>query len=209
MITETMNFDFEYISPFEVEVEESAHNVAMITGTLISEGVSRNGNEYTIETMKQIAETAIGVPIYYGTETRINPNDGKLTLNMHKKDVKTWVGEITETWLDPIARKVKFRAHILGNETFPNLIQEIKKGWGVSIGGKGFGEKFWDVAGRQITKLFSMIVNHVQLLSPDMPKGVSDAEVETAEPKVIEESLTLVVEEEQPQPIKLTIDIHI
>jgi hypothetical protein len=115
---------------------------------------------------------------------------------MHLKEKFAQVGEITETWIDNAARKIKFRAHIVGNEYFPNLINEIKKGWGVSIGGKGFGHSFFDVAGRKITKILSMIVNHVQLLAPNMSRGVEDAEIETAEPKVLEESMTFVVEEE-------------
>lgn len=198
-IEESMRFDFEFTSPLFLEIEESAIGVAMITGTLLSEGISRNGNEYTLDTMEQIAQTARGVPIYFGTTTRIDPNTGRLTKNMHLREEYAQVGEITETWIDRVAKKIKFRAHIIGNEHFPNLIQEIKKGWGVSIGGKGFGKTLFDMAGRKITKILSMIVNHVQLLSPDMPAGVDDAKVETAEPKVIQESMTWVEEEE---PIK-------
>jgi hypothetical protein len=203
IVEESMSFAFEYTSPLALEIEESAIGVAMVTGTLLSEGVSKNGNEYTLETMEQIAETAKGAPIYFGTETRVNPNTGLLTHNMHKKGEKVFVGNITETWLDKAARKIKFRAHIIGNELFPNLITEIKKGWGVSIGGKGFGKEFFDTAGRKITKILSMIVNHVQLLAPDMPAGCEDAKIETAEPKVIQESLTWVEDE---KPIKA---IHI
>jgi len=194
-IEESMRFDFEYTSPLAIEIEESAIGVAMVTGTLLSEGISRNGNQYTLDMMDQIAQTAIGAPIFFGTTTRIDPNTGKLTRNMHLKDAFARVGEITETWIDNAARKIKFRAHIIGNENFPNLISEIKKGWGVSIGGKGFGKAFFDVAGRKITKILSMIVNHVQLLSPDMPAGVDDAKIETAEPKVIQESMMWIEED--------------
>jgi hypothetical protein len=74
-IEESMSFGFECISPLFLEIEESAIGVAMVTGTLLSEGVSRNGNQYTLDMMEQIAETAKGVPIYFGTCTRINPND--------------------------------------------------------------------------------------------------------------------------------------
>lgn len=202
-IEESMRFDFEFTSPLSFDIEESAIGVAMVTGTLLSEGISRNGNQYTLDMMDQIAQTAIGAPIFFGTTTRVNPNTGLLTRNMHLKEAYAQIGEITETWIDKVARKIKFRAHIIGNENFPNLISEIKKGWGVSIGGKGFGKVFFDVAGRKITKILSMIVNHVQLLSPDMPIGVDDARIETTEPKVIQESMMWVEEEE---PIK---HIHI
>lgn len=205
-IEESMKFEFEFTSPLLLEIEESAIGVAMITGTLLSEGVSRNGNQYTLDMMDQIAETAKGAPIFYGTTTRINPNTGLLTRNMHLKESFARVGEITETWLDNAARKIKFRAHIIANETFPNIVSEIKKGWGVSIGGKGFGTSFFDAAGRKITKIMSMIVNHVQLLSPDMPSGVDDAKVETAEPKIIQESFEWVEEKESEERIT---EIHI
>jgi len=204
-IEESMKFDFEYTSPLMLEIEESAIGVAMVTGTLLSEGISRNGNQYTLDMMDQIAQTAIGAPIYFGTTTRVDPNTGLLTKNMHLKEAFARVGEITETWIDNAAKKIKFRAHIIGNETFPNLIQEIKKGWGVSIGGKGFGKTFFDMAGRKITKILSMIVNHVQLLSPDMPAGVDDAKIETTEPKVIQESLAWI--EEEPEKINLHLSI--
>lgn len=204
-IEESMRFDFEFTSPLFFEIEESAIGVAMITGTLLSEGISRNGNEYTLDMMDQIAKTAIGAPIYFGTTTRIDPNTGRLTKNMHLKEAFAQVGEITETWIDNIARKIKFRAHIVGNENFPKLIEEVKKGWGVSIGGKGFGKTFFDAAGRKITKILSMIVNHVQLLSPDMPAGVEDAKVESAEPKVIQESMTWFEEEEEELNIHVSL----
>jgi hypothetical protein len=204
-IEESMKFDFEFTSPLFFEIEESAIGVAMITGTLLSEGISRNGNEYTLSTMEQIAQTAIGAPIFFGTTTRVDPNTGLLTKNMHLKEQYAQVGEITETWIDKVAKKIKFRAHIVGNEYFPKLIEEVKKGWGVSIGGKGFGKTFFDAAGRKITKILSMIVNHVQLLSPDMPAGVEDAKVESAEPKIIQESMTWV--EEEPEVINLHLSI--
>jgi len=206
IIEESMKFDFEYTSPIFIDIEESATGVAMVTGTLLSEGISRNGNEYTLDEMEQIAKTAKGVPIYFGTETRINPNTGLMTKNMHRNFKEdSYVGEITETWIDKIARKIKFRAHIIGNSNFPNLIEEIKKGWGVSIGGKGIGKTFFDSAGRKITKIINMIVNHVQLLTPDMPSGVEDAKIETAEPKVIQESLEWVVEEELIKNIHISL----
>jgi hypothetical protein len=195
-IEESMRIDYEFTSPFVVEIEESVSGVAMISGTLLSEGLSNNNNLYTIEEMEEIAESAIGVPIYYGTTTKINPATGLLTANMHQNYVNCQVGEITESWLDKIERKIKFRAHLIDNPNFPNLINEIKKGWGVSIGGKGLCQKFVDAAGRVIKKIFALHVNHVQLLSPNTPRGQDAAQVEGTETKDIEESFSWVVEEE-------------
>jgi hypothetical protein len=176
----------------------------MITGTLLAEGLSGNDNLYTIEEMENIAQTARGVPIFYGTTTKVNPNTGQMTANMHRNYEGFKVGEITETWLDKAARKVKFRANLISNPNIPNLIDEIKKGWGVSIGGKGLCQKFVDAAGRVIRKIFGLVVNHVQLLAPSIPRGQDAAQVEGVEQGEIEESLSWVIEQE---PITLHISL--
>ena len=205
MIEETMSISFEFTSPLSVDIEESLSGVAMITGTLLAEGLSGNDNLYTIEEMESIAQSAQGAPIYYGTTTKIDPNTGKLTANMHRNYQGFQVGEITETWLDKAARKIKFRAHLIDNPQFPNLIENVKKGWGVSIGGKGLCQKFVDAAGRVIKKIFGLVVNHVQLLTPNTPRGQDAAQVEGVEPKQIEESLSWIIEE--PVPITLHISL--
>ena len=206
IIEESMNMNFEFTSPFVVEIEESVIGVAMISGTLLAEGLSGNDNLYTIEEMQNIADTAKGVPIYYGTMTKINPNTGLLTANMHQNFEGYQVGEITETWLDKIARKIKFRANLVDNPNFPNLINDIKKGWGVSIGGRGLCQKFVDAAGRVIKKIFGLSINHVQLLGPNTPRGQDAAQVEGVESKEIEESFSWEVDKE-PSPIPITIHI--
>lgn len=195
IIEESMKFEFEFTSPLLVEIEETTMGVAMITGTLLAEGLSNNSNLYTIEEMEHIAETAKGAPIFYGTTTKINPNTGRLTANMHRNYEGCQVGEIFETWIDKIAKKIKFRAHLIDNPNFPHLIEEVKKGWGVSIGGRGLAQKFIDAAGRVITKVLSLSVNHVQLLRPETPRGQYEAQIESG-PQQIEESFSWVVEEE-------------
>ena len=203
IVEESMSFEWEHTTPLALEVEESLVGVAMVTGTLLSEGLSKNGNLYTIEEMEQIAETAKGAPIYYGTMTKVL--NGRLVRNAHANIEETRVGNITETWVDKLAKKIKFRAHIIDNPKFPNLIDCVKKGWGVSVGGKALGQKFVDAAGRTITKIFNMFVNHVQLLEPDTPRGQDEAQVEHAEPKqYIEESMWLEV---VPQKIHIHISL--
>jgi len=204
MIEESMSFEFT--SPFVIDIEESAIGVAMITGTLLAEGLSNNDNLYTIEEMEDIAETAKGVPIFYGTTTKVNVNTGLLTANMHRNYADCQVGEITETWIDKVARKIKFRAHLIDNPNFPNLINEVKKGWGVSIGERGLCQKFVDAAGRVIRKIFGMRVNHVQLLSPNTPRGQDAAQVETG-PQDVEESFSWVVERQPQVPITIHISL--
>lgn len=195
-IDEEMKFSYEFTSPLSIELEESKIGVAVISGTLLAEGMSKNGNLYSFDEMEKIAATAKGVPIYYGTVTKMNPNSGLKTKNMHANMEHNLVGQIMETFLDPIARRIKFIAHIIDNPNFPNLIQEVKKGWGISIGGKGIGRYLIDTFGRVITKIMGLTVNHVQLLPPDTPRGQDAAQIETAEPKSIEESFSWISDDE-------------
>lgn len=206
MIEENMTFGFEFTSPLFVEVEESGTGVAMISGTLLSEGMSRNGNLYTIEEMEKIAASAKGAPIYFGTMTKINPNNGLLTKNMHGNVQSNYVGQIMECFLDKIAKKIKFVAHILNTPNFPHIVEEVKHGWGVSIGGKGIGRMIIDTAGNVITKIMNLVVNHVQLLAPDVPRGQDAAQVESKEVKEIQESMLIVVDDEEVPVSEITIN---
>lgn len=184
---EEMNFTFEFTSPMEVDVAESTIGVAIIKGTLLSEGISSNGNLYTLDQMEKIAKTAEGAPIYYGTMMRTM--NGIPVKNAHANIIPNLVGQIMQTFLDPIAKKIRFIAKLFSTEQFPHLIKEVKQGWGVSIGGKGRARFVLDSLGRILTKIFDLTVNHVQLLRPETPRGQNAAQVESAEPKEIQESM--------------------
>jgi hypothetical protein len=171
----TKSLPLEFYSP--ISVEESGRT-KYVTGTLITEGISRNNFYYNAENLQEIADSVVGVPIYFGTETRVNPNTGKLTANMHKKGSEA-VGRIVSAIIDKVSKKIKFRAEI-----FESFADKIKRGWGVSIGAKGLAEHVVDAAGRVITKLFGITVNHVQLLSPETQTGVQGAEIENVEESV-------------------------
>jgi hypothetical protein len=183
-----MNFTFEFTSPMEVDVAETAIGVAIIKGTLLSEGISRNGNLYTLDQMEKIAKTAEGAPIFYGTMANSIKN-GVPVKNAHANIEPNLVGQIMQTFLDPIAKKIRFIAKLFSTEQFPHLIEEVKQGWGVSIGGNGKARFVLDALGRILTKIFDLTVNHVQLLRPETPRGQESAQVESAEPKEIQESM--------------------
>jgi hypothetical protein len=194
-ISESMNFDFEFISPMEVDFEESAIGVALVKGTLLSEGISRNGNLYTLDQMGKIASSAEGVPIYYGTmNKRI---DGVNVENAHANIEPHRVGEIMKTWIEESGRKIKFIAKIFSTDLFPHLVEEIKQGWGVSIGGKGDAQYIIDSMKRVLTKVFNLTVNHVQLLRPETPRGQEEAQIECADQKEFQESMLF---HELPEP---------
>ena len=188
MNNEEMNFTFEFTSPMEVDVAETAIGVAIIKGTLLSEGISRNGNLYTLDQMEKIAKTAEGAPIFYGTMANSIMN-GVPVKNAHANIEPNLVGQIMQTFLDPFTKKIRFIAKLFSTEQFPHLIEEVKQGWGVSIGGRGKARFVLDALGRILTKIFDLTVNHVQLLRPETPRGQESAQVESAEPKEIQESM--------------------
>jgi len=178
-IEEEMTFPFEFTSPVSITLEETKKGVAIITGTLIKEGVSKNGNIYTIEQLEEIAKQAEGIPIYYGVMTKRDPNTGLLMKNMHANIKENKVGRIIKAWLDKASRKVKFIAEVVSTPKFPNLIKRIKSGWGVSIGGIATKAKYvMDEAKRILLKILKLKLNHVQLLSPQIVRGMDSAKVE-------------------------------
>ena len=186
-IRETMILNYEFQSPLEIEIEETTQGVAIIKGTLLAEGVSKNGRLYTLDEMENIAETAEGAPIYYGTMSKWQ--NGKLMHNAHANTRENQVGKILHAFVDMVKRKINFVAEVLNTEKFPNILDRIKKGWGISIGGKARAEVIKDSFGRLLTKVKNMFVNHVQLLDPQTVRGQDEAQVEgDPEPQEIQES---------------------
>lgn len=198
-------FPFEYISPTHVSIEESYHGVAIITGTLLAEGISRNGNLYTVEEMANIAPQAEGMPVYVGTIEGIDPNTGLKVKGIHANLEENRVGRIIRAIFDPIARKIKFWAEIVNTATHSDIIQKIKEGWGISIGGIATNAKYAldKIANRIVTKIMGLQLNHVQLLAPNVIRGMDSAQVEDVQ---IQESM-LFYEFKEPtvQIVKLRI----
>lgn len=171
-------FDWQYVSPVALDVEETEQGVAIIRGTLLSEGVTGNGHLYTLDEMENIAKNAEGVDIYYGTMMKFDESIGMFKKNAHADESDNKVGKIMKTLFDRVGRKISFIAQIMNTDNFPDLINKVKKGWGISIGGKGIGEYLIDSLGRLITKVVGMQVNHVALLDPQTPRGQQSAQVE-------------------------------
>lgn len=173
-------FPFQYISPAHISIEESFHGVAIITGTLLAEGISRNGNLYTVEEMANIAPQAEGLDLYVGTMEAIDPNTGLKVKGMHANLEENRVGRIIRAIFDPIARKIKFWAEVVNTATHSDIIQKIKEGWGVSIGGIATNAS-WVIdklTKRLVTHIKGLQLNHIQLLAPDVIRGMDSAQVE-------------------------------
>jgi hypothetical protein len=173
------NLAFDYLAP--ITKIENDKKETFIEGTLISEGLSRNGNFYTFESLRTIAESAVSVPLFYGTTTGIDPKTGLRCRNLHDRS-KSPVGRIIKTWFDKNARKVFFKAVVTSKE----VARKVREGFGVSIGGIADAKQALDQAGKIITKISEVIVNHVQILNPFEPTGMKGTKVH----RVVQESMT-------------------
>lgn len=179
IVQEMRMFPFEFIAPLVVDVEETAHGVAIIKGTLLAEGVSRNGNVYTIAEMKKIAAQAVGMPMYVGTMTKMDPISGITKKHMHRDVKEHRVGRILEAWFHKASRTIKYVAELINTTIHPKIIQEVKIGWGVSIGGVAHkAQIILDQFGRILTKILGMKLDHIQLLPPTVITGQGEAKVE-------------------------------
>lgn len=190
-------FPFEYISPAYISIEESFHGVAIITGTLLAEGISRNGNLYTVEEMALIAPQAEGMPLYVGTMEGIDPNTGLKIKGLHANLEENRVGRIIRAVFDPITRKIKFWAEVVNTAIHSDIIKKIKEGWGVSIGGIATNAH-WAVdkiTKRLVTCIKGLQLNHVQLLAPNIIRGMDSAQVEGVQ---VQESMIFGEEFKEP-----------
>jgi hypothetical protein len=183
-----MSFRFEFVTPVSVSVEETSQGVALIKGTLLVEGMSRNGNLYTIEEMENIAHQAEGKPIHFGVKEGVNPNTGKWSKNLHDDSDNTRIGKIISTTLDWINRKITFIAEVVNTPMFPDIINKVKAGWGISIGGFVQKAKWVLNKAKQIClKIEDMVVEHVSLIEPSIIRGQDEAKVEAVN---VQETMT-------------------
>jgi hypothetical protein len=198
-----MEFPYLFYSPVEITIEETSQGVAMLKGTLLVEGFSRNKNLYTIEEMEQIAKRAQGVPMYYGVKDDINPNTGTMSKNLHADDSDNMIGKIIKTAFDAIKRKITFIAEVANTPKYPDIISKVKSGWGVSIGGF-VTQANWivDKIRGLCMKIKNMTVEHVQLVPPSIVRGQDEAKVEDV---TIQECMVM----EMPTPIQIITHLRI
>jgi len=208
-IKEEMSFPIQYTAPFEIE--ETRDDGIFINGTLLAEGLSKNGNLYTLDEMESIAKSAEGVPIRYGVTTDIDPNTGMLARNVHDKSDENIIGKIVKTVLDPVKRIIKYWAVLWNSIKFPNITETVKKGWGVSIGGWAKkGVWILDKIGRAVLRIIGLKVNHVQLLSPEVKRGQDEAKVESVgdDARFVQESFIAPIEQPTRQEIARAVVLH-
>lgn len=167
---ENIGFDFE--SP--IEVQESTGFKSLIRGTLLSEGISRNGHLYTIEELENVVQQCKDLPIFFGTTTGIDPNTGRLSRNIHDTS-KPPIGKVLRAWLE--GRKIKFIGEVFGS-----VSRMVTKGFGISIKGFAKNAKYVVTESKQLVlKIGNLIMHSVQLFSPHTARGMESAQVESVE----------------------------
>ena len=160
---------FEFTAPI---VSETKEKQKFIRGTLVSEGLSRNKNYYTFESLRSIAQTSVGKLLYFGVDPK-----------SHRHIEKEPIGRITATWFSKRLRRVFFKALI----TDKQIAETVQTGWGVSI--KGLvrkGKYLLDSFGKMILKIGDLLIQSVQLIDPTVKTGVSSAKVE----QIVEETMS-------------------
>lgn len=167
-------FEFIFTSPIQI-IDESKGKPIIVEATLLAEGVSKNGRLYTIEEMKNIAKQVVGKPVYYGvdpvTNEHVNPLRGHM--NVPK------VGEVIKAWFDETLKKVKAHIKII-SESLKDKIRNL----GISIG--GYAKKLLRkiVNGKPVLQVIGAVIDHIQLIPANRPRGVEAAKVEN----IIQES---------------------
>ena len=185
--------EFTFTSP--LVIEESTKDFKTVELTLVSEGISKHGIQYTLDNMEIIAETAINKPIFYGTDI-FGKHDAPPLKIANETSGENYsgeppIGKIVKAWVDKKLRKVKAIAHIWGQ--VKDLVTE---GWGISI--RGITETLKPIikAGKRIFRAIKTRIQDIQLLSPETPRGVEDAKVnvvsESMEFSNIEEIIAVV-----------------
>lgn len=207
---EMIMFPFEYVAPISIEIEETNQGRALVSGVLLREGESGNGNLYTLDEMEKIAQRAIHVPVYVGATTKFV--QGMYRKNAHNLDKKNCIGRIISTNFDKAKRVITYIAEVFNTDVFPKIIEEVKAGWGASIGGMANKARIvFDKANRMLTKVEDMIINHVQLLPPNVALGQNEAVIKNVE---IEETLivydsTPLQSEQEYEPVNYKLKINL
>jgi hypothetical protein len=171
-----MKIGFEFNTT--VSVGEVNENSVTISGTLLVEGVTRNKRLYEIDEMENIASQAAGVPIITGIK-RVVGADGQMR-TIHDDNPMNEIGQVTKTTFQKSKRKITFVGRIWNTPKFPDIVQKVKLGWGISIGGfVNEAHMIVDEIKGKLMKIKDMIVQHVCLIPPEIGRGQDAAQVET------------------------------
>lgn len=177
-----MTMSFNFVS--RLTIEETSKRKAIVSGILATTGISRNGWFYDLESLKEIAETSIGKPVFFGIKKfGYDRSTGLIIRNLHDDSEENRIGRIIKTVLNRKQRIVKFFAEVWNTKKFPNIVQKIKQGFGVSIKGTCHDAKLLiEKAKQKIFQIRDMLIQSVQIFNPQHAKaGIAKAKVESIE----------------------------
>ena len=160
------SIEFTFTGPITVE-ESVADGTLLIEGTIVKEGTSKNHYNYTIQSLKELADTAKGMPVYFGVTKR-----GK---HQYKHEP---VGEIVKAIFDKAKRLVRATIKLWNTKIFPKITESVKKGWGFSVHAKADMLRILEEGGRIIYQLVGTKLKDLQLMPPRAKRGFDEAQVE-------------------------------
>jgi hypothetical protein len=172
-----MSSNIIFNSPFVIE-EAISKDYSILRTCFLSEGLSGNGRYYQFNDFPKIAKDLVGKVVRYGADEA----------GRHLKDKVYEIGEVISTWVDETTHKIMGRIKVWNTEKYPKIIDTIKslgKGMGISVGGNGGLEPILNDGLPVLTttghgflaKVVNFIVNHVQLIPANVPRGQQDAKV--------------------------------
>uniref|UniRef100_A0A6M3XM13 Uncharacterized protein n=1 Tax=viral metagenome TaxID=1070528 RepID=A0A6M3XM13_9ZZZZ len=175
------NVQIEVILTGSFEVEESTVDKAILSGNLLKlDSVTGNGRRYRFEEGEQIAKDITGQSLFFGVDPKTNK---------HLRGKKYQVGKVLKAWVDKAKKIIKGLVEIWNTKTYPKIVEEVKSGWGFSIGGDVKALRVIVSGGRLIMECIGMIARHLQLIKPNVPRGQKVARVEGKQ--AVEETITV------------------
>ena len=166
-----------YSSP--IVVMESRGDKVWLKGTLIRLDVpTANGRIYRFEEANTIADEAIGKPVFVFAR-----------MGKHLRDKTHEVGNIVKTWVNEAKRSIEGIIEVGNTEFFPHIIEEVKEGWGFSVGGIVKAMQMISSGGNLLMKCVNFMIDHVQLLRPNT-QADGGAIVESVSNVPVEETIS-------------------
>lgn len=194
-----MRIDVTFQAPFVIE-ETVSKDFIVVKGCLLAEGMTGNGHYYSFPEIKKIAKDLVGKSVRFGSTIK-----GK-----HFKKKIYEVGRVIETWVDTVKKRIIGRVKVWNTKHYPKIIETIQfygKAMGFSIGGDAKGlvpilknglPILINTGHGFVAKIVGMIVDHLQIVPPNVPRGQQSAKVLNIEETLqnielipIEETLTV------------------
>jgi len=164
----------------KIDVMETEGGRAYLTGTLIRLDVPTGNNRvYRFEEGEKIAAEAVGKPVQIGG----------VSMGEHFADTKYKIGRILKAWVDGARKVIRGVVEIWNTDKLPNIVSEVKRNWGLSIGGEIDGFQLLSKGKNLLMKCINFAITHLQILRPNEPRGDREAVIDMVSNTPIYESI--------------------